>query len=642
MNASRVCPRCGVEYPGDQRFCPSDGVTLVPADSGQELPGRTVAGRYHVLRRIGAGGMGEVYLAEHVRMGRRCALKVIRKSLLEDREALARFNREAANASRISHPNVAAIYDFGEDDDGLVFLAMEFVDGRSLHDVVEDEGPLSMERAGRIVSQVASALDDAHAQAIVHRDLKPDNILLARARDGSDIVKVVDFGIARMMEGDQQKVTRSGFVVGTPDYMSPEQLSGDPADPATDQYALALLSFRVLTGSLPFSGATSHESMIRRLSEPPATLAEVRGDIPWPPTLQLVFDRALARLPRERFPNVTAFATAFNHALSGTDPATLKRKFGTPGYSRAVEPMTGLLRAGDELAAASERPPGVSGAGSRPHINGSRTDPEPAARTRPVESAPQRDTTPGPQGAPPAAARHPRSGLLTGILVGGSVAIAAAAVAMLFSRSGETTATAPVGKSDSAPIAAGRTDTVFIERAGPAALRNTPEPAPPAAAESTVGSRASATAEGGAAAGSNVDVLDSTRPVERRPPARGPGDRPGGRESALAESDSSSAGSIEEELARIEGLVVRSVQGAVVSSAELRAARRRVDLASRRVPSRIVRQRAFFDGVMLDVLLAPGPRSCATLDQALSRMPDPRLLGLGRDVQRDKCTRRAR
>jgi serine/threonine-protein kinase len=199
---------CATEYADDIRFCKNDGSALRAHGPAADLVGQMVADRYHVVRKLGEGGMGQVYLAEHVKMGRRSAIKVMNPSMVHDPDAVARFNREASNASRITHPNVCAIYDFGETPDGLIYLAMEFVEGEPLTDLLEREGMLPPERAGRIFLQAADALQAAHDLGIVHRDLKPDNMMIARGRRGEDIVKVVDFGIAKAVGGEEsQKVT---------------------------------------------------------------------------------------------------------------------------------------------------------------------------------------------------------------------------------------------------------------------------------------------------------------------------------------------------------------------------------------------------------------------------------------------------
>ncbi|MBW8769138.1 MAG: protein kinase [Gemmatimonadetes bacterium] len=311
----KICPTCSTAYPSDERFCPRDGTALRAQDGGTEIIGSIIADRYHVIKKLGEGGMGRVYLAEQVKMGRMSAVKVMNRRLAQDPDAISRFNREAANASRISHQNVAAVYDFGETSEGLIYLAMEFVEGEPLTDILQRSGALPPERAAEIVRQTAEALAVAHDMGIVHRDLKPDNIMITRARDGSDLVKVVDFGIAKAMNVEAQKVTRTGLVVGTPEYMSPEQIAGDPLDGRSDIYSLGLVAFNILTGRLPFLSKTAQESVIMRLTEPPRRLAEIRPQVPWSPAVQAVMDRALQRDAALRYASASEFGRALSAAV---------------------------------------------------------------------------------------------------------------------------------------------------------------------------------------------------------------------------------------------------------------------------------------------------------------------------------------
>jgi len=306
----KIWPVCSTEYTDDVKFCPNDGQTLRSAAPASDLVGQVVADRYHIVKKLGEGGMGQVYLGEHVKMGRRSAIKVMNPSMVHDPDAVARFNREASNASRITHPNVCAIYDFGETPDGLIYLAMEFIEGEPLTDLLEREGALPVPRATDIFLQTAEALQAAHDLGIVHRDLKPDNIMLTRRKSGGDTVKVVDFGIAKAVGGDQpgQKVTKTGLVVGTPEFMSPEQLSGDNLDGRSDLYSLALVFYRMLIGKLPFEATSVQETMIKRLTDEPTKLAEARPDLSFPAGLQPVLDTALARTPMERYQTVAKFA----------------------------------------------------------------------------------------------------------------------------------------------------------------------------------------------------------------------------------------------------------------------------------------------------------------------------------------------
>ena len=317
MSQVKICPQCSTEYDVEQKFCPKDGTTLrIQGGQTGDLVGAVIADRYNVIRKLGEGGMGTVYLAEHVKMGRKSAIKVMNPGMVSDADAISRFNREASNASRINHPNVAAVYDFGETSDGLIFLAMEFIEGPSLTKVIEENGSLPPARAAEITRQAAEALSVAHDMGIVHRDLKPDNIMLAKGRDGSDIVKVVDFGIAKAQDGEGQKVTKTGLVVGTPEYMSPEQLAGDKLDGRSDLYSLALVSYAMLTGKLPFPAETIQESMIKRLTDEPKPLAEMKPDTTWPEPVQTVITTALQRDAASRYQTASEFGRALHAAVS--------------------------------------------------------------------------------------------------------------------------------------------------------------------------------------------------------------------------------------------------------------------------------------------------------------------------------------
>jgi serine/threonine-protein kinase len=349
----KICPVCSTEYPDDVKFCPNDGQTLRSALPASDLVGQVVADRYHVIKKLGEGGMGQVYLAEHVKMGRRSAIKVMNPSMVHDPDAVARFNREASNASRITHPNVCAIYDFGETPDGLIYLAMEFIEGEPLTDLLERDGALPVPRAVGIFTQVADALQAAHDLGIVHRDLKPDNIMLAQKK-GGDQVKVVDFGIAKAVGGDEsgQKVTKTGLVVGTPEFMSPEQLSGDKLDGRSDLYSLALVFYQMLAGKLPFDATTVQETMIKRLTDEPTKLAVSRPDLSFPAGLQPVLDTALTRNPVERYQTVAKFAadvasvTGIGRAASAAIPQTRAPAGGadTEGKTQLLDTSAGVTQ----------------------------------------------------------------------------------------------------------------------------------------------------------------------------------------------------------------------------------------------------------------------------------------------------------
>ncbi|HYL97566.1 MAG TPA: serine/threonine-protein kinase, partial [Blastocatellia bacterium] len=251
----KTCLKCGKSYSDEQAFCPDDNTPLVTRDSGEQDPlvGRVIAGRYQVGALIARGGMGAVYRAVHTKMNRTCALKVLVQTV-PDPDSVARFNREAQMASRIDSPHAVTIYDFGEAEDGLLYLAMEFIEGEPLTTTIARERTLALPRVARITSQIAEALSAAHRLGIIHRDLKPDNIMITRKGGDQDYVKVLDFGIAKVVaEGNpNETLTQTGIVLGTPPYMSPEQLTGEHLDPRSDVYSLALIVYQMICGKLPF------------------------------------------------------------------------------------------------------------------------------------------------------------------------------------------------------------------------------------------------------------------------------------------------------------------------------------------------------------------------------------------------------
>jgi eukaryotic-like serine/threonine-protein kinase len=255
LDDAMVCLLCSGSYPAGTLFCTVDGSVLRPAvGSRVDLVGRILDDRYHLVEKLGQGGMGDVYLGEHVRTNRRCAVKVVNQQHAHDPDSVNRFLREATNTGRIHHPNVATLYDFGEAEDGLTYLAMEYVEGESLAQVLAREGALAPARTVDIARQVAEGVGAAHDLGIVHRDLKPSNILIGTDRKGGDVVKVVDFGISRAPSSDEQNLTRAGIIIGTPEYMSPEQLIGDPVDGRSDIYSLGCVLYQMLTGEQAFGG----------------------------------------------------------------------------------------------------------------------------------------------------------------------------------------------------------------------------------------------------------------------------------------------------------------------------------------------------------------------------------------------------
>jgi eukaryotic-like serine/threonine-protein kinase len=226
---------------------PTDtGPVHLGGGAAPDLTGKVIAGRFRVLNKLGEGGMGAVYTAEQISLKRKVAIKVLRPELGSNQMILRRFNAEAEVVGKLQHPNTVTTYEFGQDSDGSLFIAMEFVEGRSLRTVLQHEAPLSPARALGIALQIASSLTDAHARSIVHRDLKPDNVMLQERGKQKDIARVLDFGIAKLRDDNratQQAMTQAGDMLGTPQYMAPEQIKGDTIDGRTDVYALGCMIY---------------------------------------------------------------------------------------------------------------------------------------------------------------------------------------------------------------------------------------------------------------------------------------------------------------------------------------------------------------------------------------------------------------
>ncbi len=287
---------------------------------------RVVAGTYRVEARLGVGSVGTVYRASHVTLERAVALKILRATLATDPEFVARFTREARLAARIDHPNVVRMYDSGTDADGLTYLAMELLAGDELAHVMATASPLPPERIVRLLAQVLAALGSAHRLGIVHRDLKPENILVLPHVDDDgrpdEIVKVADFGIARVYgesASASEAITRFGAVSGTPEYMSPEQASGDELDGRADVYACGVILYEMLAGRVPFTGDSAMETLEKHLRAELPPPSRWRADID--PRLESIAVRALAKDRAARFDDAGSMRAALLEALSSPRPA---------------------------------------------------------------------------------------------------------------------------------------------------------------------------------------------------------------------------------------------------------------------------------------------------------------------------------
>ena len=314
----KICLMCGASFPDATTFCPADGSALRAAVQGDDLIGELVAERYLITDLLSQGGMGEVYLASDVRLPQQFAIKVLKQQKSPDPSLIARFRQEAEAVCRINHDRVARVFDFGFMADERAYIVMEYVAGKTLRKLVEERGAIDPVEAAKITLMAAEGIDAAHRLGIVHRDLKPENIMILDDPGGGTRVKVLDFGIAKLQDAEADRgYTQPGFVIGTPAWMSPEQLLGEPLDARSDVYSLALIAFVLLTGEHAFTGVSEQAEMMARITVPPRTLTEIRPQEQWPADLLRLFERTLSKKPMDRPATASQFATAMLNAVQG-------------------------------------------------------------------------------------------------------------------------------------------------------------------------------------------------------------------------------------------------------------------------------------------------------------------------------------
>ncbi len=299
------------------------------------LISNTIAERYRVLRRLGEGGMGAVYLAEHVVIEKKLVLKVLAPELTRRQDLVARFLQEARSASRIGHENVIDISDFGQSTEGYVYIAMEYLEGKDLGEVVRSEGPLPWPRVQSILVQICRALRAAHDKGIVHRDMKPENIFLIHREGRPEFVKILDFGIAKVMGVDPNgpRLTRTGMIFGTPEYMSPEQAEGKEADHRVDVYAVGCIAYHLMTGHTPFIAENFMALLTKHLMEDPVPPSVRRPDLAISPEMDAMVLKALEKDRDRRYQNMGEFLEAVS-ACPGADGESLKPSMG--GFTREM------------------------------------------------------------------------------------------------------------------------------------------------------------------------------------------------------------------------------------------------------------------------------------------------------------------
>jgi len=298
----KYCPVCDRKYDDEMRLCGFDGTPLEPVRQegsiGDRYIGRTIKGRYQIIKKLGEGGMGAVYLAEQISMARKVALKILQGNYANDEEFIGRFRREARLAASLNHPYIVTVHDFDQGEDELLFIAMEYVDGQRLTDIIRRDGPLDIGRAVRLGVQIAEGLEAAHRMGVIHRDIKPENIMVVGDED-VEKVKLMDFGIARLRDtGGMSRLTRAGVIMGTPAYMAPEQAEGAEVSERTDVYALGIVLYEMLSGSVPFRASTPGAVLVKQIREAPLELRKLRREVP--SAVERVVMQALEKEPEKR------------------------------------------------------------------------------------------------------------------------------------------------------------------------------------------------------------------------------------------------------------------------------------------------------------------------------------------------------
>jgi tetratricopeptide (TPR) repeat protein/tRNA A-37 threonylcarbamoyl transferase component Bud32 len=321
---------------------------IMPIESGQSLVGKTVADTVKILSLIGSGGMSSVYKGVQESINREVAVKVMHSHLLADDNAFLRFKQEAQAVGRLDHINIVKVHDFKAGKDGTSFLIMDLVDGISLSDAITQDGPLGPQRAIDIFTQACDGLQHAHTKGVIHRDLKPSNIMLVKTADGQDVVKVLDFGIAKVMpqEGDHKmKLTQTGEVFGSPLYMSPEQCMGRPVDQRSDIYSMGCLIYEALTGKPPLEGANAFDTFFKHTTEMPQSVKVLRGEFEQAREFDAIILKAMAKDPKDRYQSMTQLRNDLARLSSKTERNWLGRMSDDVEYARRRFGAQGKLKA---------------------------------------------------------------------------------------------------------------------------------------------------------------------------------------------------------------------------------------------------------------------------------------------------------
>jgi serine/threonine protein kinase/tetratricopeptide (TPR) repeat protein len=301
----KQCVTCGGRYGEDEVVCPKDGGILIAAKH-EPVVGSIIEEKYEILEVLGGGGMGVVYKAKHLLMHRTVAIKMLLPEVVSSEIALARFQQEAQAASSLSHPNILAVFDFGQTADGKPYLVMDFLEGKSLSQILEDDCYLPLQRAVPIFIQICAGLAHAHQKGVIHRDLKPANIMLVDFEGTGDFVKIVDFGIAKLLprqdgDGKPMELTHTGQIFGSPLYMSPEQCRGTGLDARSDIYSLGCVMYRIVAGESPFMGQDALEAMFKQVNDNPRSFATCCPEMSIPESFESIVMKMLSKDPADRY-----------------------------------------------------------------------------------------------------------------------------------------------------------------------------------------------------------------------------------------------------------------------------------------------------------------------------------------------------
>lgn len=306
----KLCLVCNFQFGDEQDLCPKDLSRLVPIGK-DPLIGMVIQDRYRIESLVAKGSMGVIYKATQQSIGRDVAIKVMHGYLVSDEESMKRYHKEAKAASRLNHPNITTVYDFGVLASGQPYIVMDLLQGKALSDILQQRGQLTPNQTMMVMNQVCQALTEAHARGVVHRDIKPENIVIEELPDGRNIhIKVVDFGIATFAaEGEDTigKITKTGTVCGSPFYMSPEQCDGGKVDKRSDLYSLGIVLFECLTGKVPFDSKDIYQVLTMQVKDPPPRLKKIRPDLQFSDEIELVVNKALAKEPDARYQTAQEF-----------------------------------------------------------------------------------------------------------------------------------------------------------------------------------------------------------------------------------------------------------------------------------------------------------------------------------------------